>query len=41
VAPLKVASDGMAEKKAGDGPGVSAKSAKSVRRTVRKVWSVK
>jgi hypothetical protein len=30
VAPLKAASEGMAEKAAGDGSGTSAKSAKSV-----------
>jgi hypothetical protein len=37
VVPLKVASEGMAEKEAGDGSGASAKSAKSVDRTVRNV----
>ena len=37
VAPLKVASEGMAEKEAGDGSGASAKSSKSVYRTVRNV----
>jgi hypothetical protein len=37
VAPLKVAPEGMAEKEAGDGSGASAKSSKSVYRTVRNV----
>jgi hypothetical protein len=35
VAPLKVASEGMAEKEAGDASGASAKSAKSVHNIVR------
>jgi hypothetical protein len=40
VAPLKVASEGMAEKEAGDGSGASAKSAKSIYKAVRKVLLV-
>jgi hypothetical protein len=35
VAPPKLASEGMAEKEAGDGSGASAKSAKSVHKIVR------